>query len=123
VSESASVQAPPPAIVLEGLGRRYGDVVALDGITLTVPSGTLLGVIGPSGAGKTTAVRILTGGLRVTSGVARVLGEDPQRFRRRTRERIGYMPQLFSLYPERSQAGAGNGAAWLLIARSSGRRS
>ena len=100
MTESASVQAPPPAIVLEGLGRRYGDVVALDGITLTVPSGTLLGVIGPSGAGKTTAVRILTGGLRVTSGVARVLGEDPQRFRRRTRERIGYMPQLFSLYPD-----------------------
>jgi ABC-2 type transport system ATP-binding protein len=100
VTESASVQAPPPAIVLQGLGRRYGDVVALDGITLTVPSGTLLGVIGPSGAGKTTAVRILTGGLRATSGVARVLGEDPQRFRRRTRERIGYMPQLFSLYPD-----------------------
>jgi ABC-2 type transport system ATP-binding protein len=100
VTESASVHAPPPAIVLQELGRRYDDVVALDGITLTVPSGTLLGVIGPSGAGKTTAVRILTGGLRATSGFARVLGEDTQRFRRRTRERIGYMPQLFSLYPD-----------------------
>ena len=89
VTESASVHAPPPAIVLQELGRRYDDVVALDGITLTVPSGTLLGVIGPSGAGKTTAVRILTGGLRATSGFARVLGEDTQRFRRRTREQIG----------------------------------
>lgn len=100
MTEFANVDTPRPAIVLQGLGRRYADVVALDDITLTVPFGALLGVIGPSGAGKTTAVRILTGGLRATSGVARVLGEDPQRFRRRTRERIGYMPQLFSLYPD-----------------------
>jgi ABC-2 type transport system ATP-binding protein len=91
---------PPPAIVTEGLVRRYDDVVALDGVTLTVPTGSLLGVIGPSGAGKTTAVRILTGGLRPSAGLVRVLGEEPQRFSRRTRGRIGYMPQLFSLYPD-----------------------
>jgi ABC-2 type transport system ATP-binding protein len=92
--------APPPAIVIEGLVRRFGDVLALDGIGLTVPSGSLLGMIGPSGAGKTTAVRILTGGLRPSSGLVRVLGEDPGRFGHRTRARIGYMPQLFSLYPD-----------------------
>ena len=100
MTDPAPVQAPPPVILLQHVCRQYADVVALDDVSLTVAPGTLLGIIGPSGAGKTTAVRILTGGLQATSGAARVLGEDPQRFRRRTRERIGYMPQLFSLYPD-----------------------
>jgi ABC-2 type transport system ATP-binding protein len=91
---------PAPAIVTDALVRRYDEVVALDGVSLSVPPGTLLGIIGPSGAGKTTAVKILTGGLQPTAGSVRVLGEDPQRFSRRTRARIGYMPQLFSLYPD-----------------------
>jgi ABC-2 type transport system ATP-binding protein len=89
-----------PAIVTDALVRRYGEIVALDGVSLTVPQGNILGMIGPSGAGKTTAVKVLTGGLRPTAGSVRVLGEDPQRFSRRTRARIGYMPQLFSLYPD-----------------------
>ncbi|MDQ3881411.1 MAG: ABC transporter ATP-binding protein, partial [Chloroflexota bacterium] len=58
----------------------------------------------PSGSGKTTAVRMLTGTLRPTVGVVRVLGENPVRFRRRTRERVGYVPQLFVLYPDLSVA-------------------
>jgi ABC-2 type transport system ATP-binding protein len=99
-SDAHRADPSSPAIVTDGLVRRYEDIVALDGITLAVPSGSLLGVIGPSGAGKTTAVRILTGGLRPSAGSVRVLGEDPQRFSRRTRGRIGYMPQLFSLYPD-----------------------
>ena len=98
--EGQTVAQPRADIVLDGVVRRYGDVVALDGISLTVPSGILLGVIGPSGAGKTSAVKIMTGSLRPTAGQVRVLGEDPERFRRRTRSRIGYMPQLFSLYPD-----------------------
>ena len=57
-------------------------------------------MIGPSGAGKTTAIRILTGGLVPTSGQVRTLGEIPSRLRGRTRERIGFMPQHFSLYEE-----------------------
>ena len=62
--------------------------------------GTILGLIGPSGAGKTTTVRLLTGALTPTAGTVRVLGEEPRRFRRQTRERIGYMPQSFTLYPD-----------------------
>ena len=57
-------------------------------------------MIGPSGAGKTTTIRLMTGSLEPDDGVVRVLGEDPRKFRRRTRERIGYMPQLFVLYPD-----------------------
>jgi ABC-2 type transport system ATP-binding protein len=88
------------AVIIDGATMRFRDQVAVDGISLTVPTGTILGVIGPSGAGKTTTVRMLTGALAPTEGTVRVLGEDPRRFRRRTRERIGYMPQLFTLYPD-----------------------
>ena len=66
----------------------------------SVPQGTILGIIGPSGAGKTTLVRLMTGALTPTDGEIRVMGEDPGRFKRRTRERIGYMPQQFALYPD-----------------------
>jgi ABC-2 type transport system ATP-binding protein len=88
------------AVIIDSVTKRFGDEVAVDAISLTVPVGTILGVIGPSGAGKTTTVRMLTGALGPTEGTVRVLGEDPIRFRRRTREKIGYMPQLFTLYPD-----------------------
>jgi len=93
-------QAGDSSVILDEVTRRFGDVVAVENVSFELPAGTILGVIGPSGAGKTTVVRMLTGALRPTSGTVRVLGEEPRRFRRRTRERIGYMPQLFSLYPE-----------------------
>ncbi len=90
----------PDAVVIDGATKRFGDDVAVDAIDLTVPTGTILGIIGPSGAGKTTTVRMLTGALAPTEGQVRVLGEDPRHFRRQTRERIGYMPQQFTLYPD-----------------------
>jgi ABC-2 type transport system ATP-binding protein len=94
------MQAAPlePAVVLDHAVKRFDDVIALDDVTLRVPHGTILGLIGPSGAGKTTTIRLLTGAVTPTSGAARVLGEDPRTFSRRTRERIGYMPQGFTLY-------------------------
>lgn len=88
------------AVIIDSASKRFGDEVAVDDISLTVPTSTILGIIGPSGAGKTTTVRMLTGALAPTSGTVRVLGEDPRSFRRQTRERIGYMPQQFTLYPD-----------------------
>jgi ABC-2 type transport system ATP-binding protein len=85
-------------VVVEQATLRFADELAVDGISLAVPAGTIVGLIGPSGAGKTTTVRMLTGALTPTSGTVRVLGEEPRRFRRQTRERIGYMPQSFTLY-------------------------
>ena len=83
------VESIPPvaAVEMANATRSFGDFTALRDATLRVEPGTILGIIGPSGAGKTTCVRLMTGGLAATSGTVRVLGEDPQRFRRRTRER------------------------------------
>src|SRR4029077_10075969 len=78
----------------------FADQLAVDGISLTVPAGIILGIIGPSGSGKTTTIRLPTGAPPPDSGPAAGLGEDPRRFRRQTRERIGYMPQSFTLYPD-----------------------
>jgi len=100
VGRPAGAIAGDAAVVIDAATMRFGDDVAVDAISLTVPTGTILGIIGPSGAGKTTTVRMLTGALSPTEGDVRVLGEDPRRFRRQTRERIGYMPQQFTLYPD-----------------------
>lgn len=89
-----------PAIWMRNVGRTFGSVVALEDLSLEVPFGTMLGVIGPSGAGKTTTIRMITGGLEPSHGEIRILGEQPRRFHRQTRERIGYMPQQFVLYPD-----------------------
>jgi ABC-2 type transport system ATP-binding protein len=89
-----------PAIWMRNVTRTFGNLVALDDVSLEVPFGTMLGVIGPSGAGKTTTIRMITGGLEPSRGEVRVLGERPRAFRRATRERIGYMPQQFVLYPD-----------------------
>ena len=87
-------------VVMRGVSRSFDGRRVVESIDLTVPCGTILGIIGPSGAGKTTTIRMLTGALNPTEGDVRVLGVEPRRFRRRDRERIGYMPQLFMLYAD-----------------------
>lgn len=93
--------ADPDAIVsMRGVTRRFGNRVVLADLDLSVRPGTILGIIGPSGAGKTTTIRLLTGALEPSSGSVSVLGREPRAFRRRERERIGYMPQSFALYDD-----------------------
>jgi ABC-2 type transport system ATP-binding protein len=77
----------------EGLVKRYGKVVALDGLDLAVPQGTVLGLLGPNGAGKTTAVRILTTLLDADEGLAEVAGLDVRKDPDKVRERIGLSGQ------------------------------
>ncbi|WP_084962828.1 ATP-binding cassette domain-containing protein [Thermoactinospora rubra] len=78
-----------PAILAEGLVKKYGDVVALDGVDLAVPEGTVFALLGPNGAGKTTTVRILTTLLRPDAGRATVAGFDVVAEADRLRARIG----------------------------------
>jgi ABC-2 type transport system ATP-binding protein len=91
-------------VVVEGATMRFNGLTALDDVSLEVNPGTIVGVVGPSGAGKTTLVRLLTGALSPSRGAVRVLGEDPNRFSPRARQKIGYMPQLFTLYPDLTAA-------------------
>jgi daunorubicin resistance ABC transporter ATP-binding subunit len=81
------------AIKVEGLVKRFGPVVALDGIDFTVPAGTIFGLLGPNGAGKTTAVRVLATILAPDSGRAEVLGYDVLRRPDEVRYRIGLAGQ------------------------------
>jgi ABC-2 type transport system ATP-binding protein len=76
-----------------GLVKRYGKVIALDGLDLEVPKGTVLGLLGPNGAGKTTAVRILATLLDADEGSAEVAGLDVQAEPHKVRERIGLSGQ------------------------------
>ena len=81
------------AILVENLQKRFGSVVALDGVDFSVPSGTVLGLLGPNGAGKTTAVRILTTILTRDGGRVEVLGIDVGQEPQAVRERIGLAGQ------------------------------
>ena len=93
-----------PYILLENLHKQYGETAALQGMSLAVGRGELFGLIGPDGAGKTTAMRIACGLVLPDSGSAKVLGFDCSSESRRVKERLGYMPQRFSLYQDLSVA-------------------
>jgi ABC-2 type transport system ATP-binding protein len=88
------------AIEVHGVGKRFGDVVALDGLDLTVPSGTVFGLLGPNGAGKTTLVRILATLLAPSSGRASVLGYDVVREPLSVRRQIGLAGQFAAVDEE-----------------------
>ncbi|SDT65177.1 ATP-binding cassette domain-containing protein [Actinoplanes derwentensis] len=85
------------AIRAEGLGKRFGDTTALDGVDLAVRPGTVLGLLGPNGAGKTTAVRVLATLIRPDSGHARVGGHDVVRNPHEVRRLIGLTGQYASV--------------------------
>ena len=85
-------------IELVQLVKRFGDLVAVNGITLTVPRGEFFAVLGPNAAGKTTTIRILAGLVKPTSGTARVAGFDVQTHPIEARRRLAYVPDFPFLY-------------------------
>jgi ABC-2 type transport system ATP-binding protein len=95
-----SIDPADVVVSMHGVSREFDRRVVLRDVDLHVPRGTILGIIGPSGAGKTTTIRMLTGALAPTTGEVQVMGREPRRFRRSDRERIGYMPQAFRLYED-----------------------
>lgn len=88
------------AIDIQGITKKYGNLTALDNVTLSVPEGMMFGLIGPDGAGKTTLYKILTTLLSPDAGTATVAGLDAVKDYKRIRAEIGYMPERFSLYPD-----------------------
>jgi ABC-2 type transport system ATP-binding protein len=87
------------AIAAEGLEKRFGPIRALDGLTLAVQTGEILGLIGPNGAGKSTFIRTVAGLVALDAGRVTVLGQPPGR---RVSSRIGYMTQSAALYEDLS---------------------
>jgi ABC-2 type transport system ATP-binding protein len=86
------------AVTFTNVVKRYGAITAVDRLTLDVQRGEMFGLIGPDGAGKTTAIRLLCGLLHPDEGQIRVLGADPAREHRRITDGVGYLSQRFSLY-------------------------
>ncbi len=87
-------------IRVDGLTKRFGTTLALDGVSLNVERGEIVGLLGPNGAGKTTMMRLLTGYLAPTSGSASVAGFDVQANPLEVRRRIGYLPETVPVYSE-----------------------
>jgi len=86
------------AIETTNLTRRFGALTAVSGLNLAVAAGSIFGFLGPNGAGKTTTIRMLCGLLLPSEGTAVVAGYDVGRDAERVKQRVGYMPQRFSLY-------------------------
>lgn len=87
-------------IEVRDLKKTYGEVEALKDVSFSVQSGEVIGLLGPNGAGKTTVMKILSGYLHPTSGIAEVAGLDVSRFPGEVQEMIGYLPENAPLYPE-----------------------
>ncbi|RJL35748.1 ABC transporter ATP-binding protein [Bailinhaonella thermotolerans] len=91
-----------PAVLVQGLTKRFGAVRALDGLDLTVRRGEVHGFLGPNGSGKTTTLRILLGLLRPDGGRAELLGGDPWRDAVELHRRLAYVPEDVVLWPSLS---------------------
>src|ERR1700733_1586388 len=89
---------PRPKVVLQGVERRYGEVVALAALDLTVREGEFLTLLGPSGCGKTTTLRIIAGFIEPTSGQVLIDGSDVVRLPPNKRE-VGMVFQNYALFP------------------------
>ena len=98
----SAADAPDPAISARGLVRKFGNFTAVNDVSFTVRRGEIFGFLGPNGSGKTTVIKMLTGLLPLSGGDANVEGLNVRTDAERVRERIGYMSQNFSLYPDLS---------------------
>jgi len=95
-NDQANAPAESVAVQISALTRRFGDLTAVDRVTLTVNQGEIFGLIGPNGAGKSTLIKMLTTLLPPTSGSATIAGYDIVRQPAEVRRHIGYVPQLLS---------------------------
>jgi len=112
-SQKQAVLQNDAVIKAKQLTKKFGDETAVEDISFEVPRSSIFGFIGPSGSGKTTTVRLLTGVYTPTNGEVTVFDRNPARFTQGERARLGYMPQLFVMYPNLSVSENVNFAASL----------
>jgi len=91
---------PEPAMVLDRLSKSFGQTVAVEDLSLSIPAGEIFGFLGANGAGKTTTIRMLCGLIRPTSGGGTIFDRDIWQERYALRAQFGYVAQKFSLYPD-----------------------
>jgi len=89
----------PPVVQIDALSKRYGDLLALDSVSLEIRAGEIFALLGPNGAGKTTLIGCISGLVIPTSGRATVMGWDTQREYRKTRQLVGLVPQEINFDP------------------------
>ncbi|ABP67771.1 ABC transporter related protein [Caldicellulosiruptor saccharolyticus DSM 8903] len=87
-------------IKVEGLTKRFGEFVAVNDISFSIPKGSIFALLGPNGSGKTTTIKIICGVLRATKGYVEVLGKDVSKYPEQVKQNIGYVSQKFSLYED-----------------------
>src|SRR5258708_33026415 len=87
-----------PVIVLDKLSKRFGDVQAVQEVSLTIAAGTIFGFLGANGAGKTTTIRMLCGLTHPTGGTAKISGHDVWQEPQLVRSKFGYVAPRFRLY-------------------------
>lgn len=100
VAVPPAISAPPPAIDMRRLTKRYGALTALDDLTLQLEGGDIFGFIGPNGAGKSTTMKILAGLMKPTSGYAAIMGRAVAGNGEFVRRHVGYMPDFIGVYED-----------------------
>ena len=90
------------AIEVNDLTKRYGEVIAVDGLSFEIARGEFFGLLGPNGAGKTTTIRMLTGLTKPTSGTAEIAGQDCVKESLAVKQKIGVVSEMSNLYNEMS---------------------
>ncbi|WP_394825614.1 ABC transporter ATP-binding protein [Pendulispora albinea] len=100
--KNGGAELTPPAIAAERLSKRFGELVALDGVSFEVPRGQILALLGANGAGKSTTVHLLLGLLAASSGSAAIDGRDVRTDLEGARRAAAYVPDRLSLYPHLS---------------------
>ena len=95
-----SPQQGPAMIEAEGLSKYYGDFAAIENVSFKVHQGEVVAFLGPNGAGKSTTMKLLTGYLAPSAGVAKIAGHDMSTDRLAGAARLGYLPENGPLYPD-----------------------
>jgi ABC-2 type transport system ATP-binding protein len=98
VEVTGVVASDSPAIQAEGLSKFFGDFAAIRDVSFSIPVGQVCAFLGPNGAGKSTTMKILTGYMAPTAGVARIMGHDVSMERLSVASRVGYLPENGPLY-------------------------